>query len=229
VKSNLFKTTSLFCVVCICISFILFTSVARAEKEKRDMLIGKVIYIDAGHGGKDNGASFDGVLEDEINLKIAGYVIENLIELDTYVLMSRTSDYDLSNIYDKNKKRKDLANRVKRINDSKADLFVSIHLNAFSSESISGPQVFYKKDVNSKMLADSIQEQLNILNSNKKRKAKAGDYYILNKSERPGVIVECGFLSNDEERKKLASDYYQKNIAKKITTGIVEYFNHLGN
>ena len=187
-------------------------------------MFGKVIYVDAGHGGKDNGASFDGVLEDEINLKIAGFIVNKMIDMGAFVLTSRTSDYDLSNIYDKNKKRNDLINRVKMINDSKVDIFVSIHLNSYSSNEVRGAQVFYQNNDSSRLLSKYIQDNLNIL-TNSKKKDKYGDYYLLNRSKRVGVLVECGFLSNSEERNKLIDENYQQKIASKISEGIVEYFD----
>ena len=118
--------------MCICVSIVFSVVVVKSIGYKEN-LIGKTIYVDAGHGGLDNGASFDGVLEDEINLKISGYILERLVDLGAYVLTSRTSDYDLSSMYDKNKKRNDLINRVKQINQSRVDIFVSIHLNSFPS------------------------------------------------------------------------------------------------
>lgn len=222
-----------FLIICIvlfiCLTVTCLTKVVVAKNEFNKNLFSKIIYIDAGHGGKDNGASFNGVVEDEINLKIAGYIVENLIDLGVYVLTSRTSDYDLSNIYNKNKKRVDLLNRVKQINNSKPDLFLSIHLNSYSSGLIRGGQVFYQKNDNSKQLADSIQKKLNVLSIGKDRKIKEGDYYLLNKTNPIGVLIECGFLSNDEERSKLVSVDYQKKIAKKIVEGIVDYFSILGD
>lgn len=205
------------------------TKIVVAKTEFSNNLFGKIIYVDAGHGGKDNGASFHGVVEDEINLKIAGYIVENLIDLGVYVLTSRTSDYDLSSLYNKNKKRVDLLNRVKQINESNPDLFLSIHLNSYSSESISGAQVFHQKNDNSRSLADSIQQKLNVLSNGKKRKIKEGDYYLLNNSNPVGVLIECGFLSNEEERNKLVTSDYQRKIAKKVIEGIVNYFNILGD
>lgn len=201
-------------------------TLAKAINSKNETLLGKIIYIDPGHGGKDNGASYGGVLEDEINLKISGYIIEQLIDYGAYVLTSRTNDYDLSNIYDKNKKRSDLINRVKQINNSRVDIFVSIHLNSYPSESINGAQVFYQDNDDSKVLAENIQNSLNVITNNSK-KVKYGDYYILNKSIQTGVIVECGFLSNTIERDKLVQGEYQKKIAKKIVQGIIGYFAYV--
>lgn len=221
------KMLCFFVVSCLCITFSFFVTVAKGKSNINDALFGKVIYVDAGHGGKDNGASFNGVLEDEINLKIAGYIIENLLDWGAYVLTSRTNDYDLSDNYDKNKKRHDLINRVNQINKANVDLFVSVHLNSYSSESVKGGQVFYQNNDKSKMLANIIQDNLNELSSSKDRKIKKGDYYILNESKQTGVLVECGFLSNDNERNLLTKDSYQKKVAKKISIGIIEYFANL--
>lgn len=195
-----------------------------AHKKEESTLIGKTIFIDAGHGGKDDGASADGVLEDYINLKISGYLYEALIDSGAYVLVSRTSDYDLASMYQKNRKREDLKNRVKYINASKTDLFISIHLNAYKTDSVNGAQVFFQDNIKSNLLATHIQNQLNKI-TKKERKIKKGDYYILNNSTRVGVLVECGFLSNELERKKLNTEEYQRQIAKMIKKGIVDFFN----
>lgn len=189
------------------------------------MLFGKTIYIDAGHGGKDNGASVDSVLEDEINLKISEYLTEFLINSNCYVLSTRTGDYDLASIYDKNRKREDLKKRVNYINTSKPSIFISIHLNTYPSSSIKGGQTFYQNNEMSKNLANFIQNEMNEL-STSKRKSKKGDYYILNNTSITGVLVECGFLSNSEERIKLNTDVYQREVALRIYKGIINYFNY---
>lgn len=188
------------------------------------MLNGKIIYVDAGHGGKDNGAVYDGVVEDEINLNISNYLLENLTKLGAYVLVTRTSDYDLSSIYDKNKKRQDLIKRVNSINYSKPDIFVSVHLNAYKENSINGAQVFYQSNDNSKKLANDVQNKLNKVFFQKERHIKFGDYYLLNKTKSVGIIVECGFLSNEGDRKNLLKDSFQRKVAEEISKGIVEYF-----
>ena len=214
-----------FLVFCFCVASIFSFVLVKAYSYKEKFnLFGKVIYVDAGHGGKDNGASFDGVLEDEINLKIAGFVVEELIDVGAIVYTSRTSDYDLSNIYDKNKKRNDLINRVRMINNSKVDIFISIHLNSYSSTKVRGAQVFYQNNDLSKLLSKYIQSNLNVL-TNSGKKDKYGDYYILNKSQRVGVLIECGFLSNSEERSRLIDESYQQKLAYKIREGVVEYFD----
>ncbi len=187
-------------------------------------LSGYIIYIDAGHGGKDNGASYDKVLEDEINLNISEYLLQDLIECGAIVITSRDGDYDLASNYDKNRKSKDLKRRVEMINKLKPDVFISIHLNTYPNDNVSGGQVFSQKNGESKLLANSIQERLNKL-SNKNKKYKIGDYYLLNKSHSIGVIVECGFLTNNNDRSKLIKEEYQKEISKNILFGIYEYFS----
>ena len=219
-----FKVLILFIVMFMCLSiFFTFIKVMALNKEQFS-LVGKTILIDAGHGGKDNGASIDDVMEDNINMKISGYLFEFLIDSGAYVLMSRTGDYDLASLYQKNRKREDLNNRVKYINHSRPDIFISVHLNTYSSDAVSGAQVFYQENETSKKLAESIQNRLNVL-CNKVRKTKRGDYFILNKSNYTGVLIECGFLSNPIERIRLNDDSYQKKIASKIKLAVIDYFN----
>lgn len=218
-----FKTFLFVTLFVIIISSMLSVIKIYGYSDKEIYLQGKTILIDPGHGGKDDGASVGNVLEDCINLKISGYLLEELVGLGANVLISRTGDYDLSSVYKNNKKREDLNNRVKYINESEPDLFVSIHLNSFNSSDVEGAQVFYQNNEQSRILALSIQNELNGLN-NKTKKIKLGNYFILNKSVITGVLVECGFLSNNRERENLNTPQYQKKIAKVIKKGIVNFF-----
>ena len=221
-------TSNLLClllIISLCIITITSIKIGAQKIENNINLLGKTIYIDAGHGGRDNGANNGNVLEDQINLKISNYLYELLIDAGAYVFVTRTGDYDLASNYDKNRKRTDLIKRVEYINRSNSDIFISIHLNSFFSGEIRGAQVFHQQNENSKLLANLLQEELNILTSDEK-KVKLGDYYILNKSNISGVIVECGFLSNGEEKDKLLNNDYQMLLAKRIFNGIVEYFNN---
>lgn len=213
-----------FCVVCsifVCFSFVIIKAkISYAEYS----LINKIIFIDPGHGGKDNGAGVDGVIEDNINLNISKYLMEILINNGAQVFISRTGDYDLASLYQSNRKREDLSKRVKYINKIKPDIFLSIHLNTFSLSSVKGAQVFFQKNDKSKKLADCVQNRLNMLTKENK-KTKIGDYFILNNSDSVGVLIECGFLSNQKEREKLNNEKYQKKIANKVVEGVVDYFN----
>ena len=222
VKKNLEMLMTLVSLLVIIISLSASFKIS-AQHEKNQILNYKTIFIDAGHGGKDNGASVENVIEDSINLSISGFLLEELVTDGAYVLMSRTSDYDLSSMYMLNRKREDLKKRVKYINQSKPDLFISIHLNTYPSSSVKGGQVFYQNNDQSKKLANAIQNEINVFNNNNK-KTKQGDYFILNKTIPAGVLIECGFLSNQEERKNLNDSDYQRKIAKAIKKGIVNYF-----
>jgi len=112
------------------------------------------------------------------------------------------------------------------MHENKVDLFVSIHLNSYPNEAVSGAQVFFKNHLKeSEEFAISMQNVLNQLNK-KDKKPKMGDYYILNNSKKiNGIIVECGFLSNTQERNKLTTETYQNKIANLIQQGMIEYLS----
>lgn len=188
----------------------------------------KTIVIDPGHGGFDPGkVGITGTHEKEINLKIALKLRDYLEQSGAYVVMTRTEDVDLDGDDTKQWKKGDMIKRSEKVNDSSADIMVSIHQNAFSQSSVRGGQVFYHKDSESgKILAQSIQKAIQSYgDTDNKRVAKHnGDYYILRTTKSPAVIVECGFLTNLEEEKKLNTDEYQEKIAWAIYLGIIEYF-----
>lgn len=186
-------------------------------------LIGKIIYLDAGHGGIDNGATVSNVNEKDINLEIVFKLKETLTNAGATVYLTRTNDNDLSNKNALYRKKSDFDNRIKLINNSNADLYISIHQNIYQNKKYSGPQVFYVK--NNKQLAETLQNTLNkYLNTNRKIKTINNTYMykLLNK---PGVLIECGFLSNDNERNKLKNKEYQSKLSKIITEGIILYFS----
>ena len=191
--------------------------------EKKEAQIKEEFYtilIDPGHGGRDNGASFSNVLEDEINLSIGTKLYEICLNNNFVAYITRTGDYDLSKEDSLNHKNEDLKKRAEYINTLNIDLFISIHLNTYSSSNVSGPMVYYEKDNDeSYLLATSIQESLNNLTNNKK-KVSIGDYYLFNYTNVPGVLVECGFLSNEKERNLLVLETYQNLISQAIFRGI---------
>ena len=195
------------------------------KKSNNNILYGKVIVIDPGHGGKDNGAEVNNVLEDEINLNIAKLLYQKLFDQGCIVHITRVGDYDLAPQDSQTRKMKDLKRRTRFINEVDADLFISIHLNIFIQEQVKGIQVFYQqyKD-ESKKLAKSLQNEFNKLINEKNKKPKIGDYYILNNTYPTGVLIECGFLSNDEDRLNLNNHDYQDKICKIIYKGILDFY-----
>lgn len=186
-------------------------------------LTGKIIVIDAGHGGVDPGTSYGKIYEKDINLSISLKLEKELSSMGAEVILTRDGDYDLSSPNVTFRKKSDFDNRIKLINNSNASLYVSIHLNYLSDTKYSGPQVFYNND--NKLLAETIQNIMNNdLNGDRKVKKIPTDTYMYNKLKVSGVLIECGFLSNTKERNLLMTETYQKKVAKSIADGILQYF-----
>ena len=181
------------------------------------------VVLDAGHGSSDSGkVGINGVLEKDINLSIPKKTKKYLEKKGIRVVMTRDKDESLAEGENGNRKVQDMKARVKRINDTKPDLAVSIHQNSYHEESIHGAQVFYYEHSESgEKDARILQEALLAVDPDNTRQVKANTtYYLLKRTEVPILIVECGFLSNQEEAEKLASEDYQKEIAKAIANGI---------
>lgn len=192
-------------------------------------LTGKVIILDAGHGGMDGGANVQEIMEKEIALSVSLKVRDYLQEQGALVIMTREKDEDLAQGNTKGirqRKQEDLRNRVKMINDSEADLFLSIHLNSFPSASSKGAQTFYtSRFEENEQVAKFIQTEIIRNLENTKRDARTINHvYLMNYAKKPGALVEIGFLSNSEERERLISDKYQEKIASSIYMGILRYF-----
>lgn len=185
-------------------------------------LSGKVIYIDPGHGGVDPGSVVDDIYEKNINLSISKYLEKELIQYGASTFLTRDGDYDLGSPNVTYRKKSDFDQRIKKINQSKADLYVSIHLNVLSNTKYYGPQVFYlKNDEKSKKIAESLQQFLNErVGSHREIKPIPSSTYMYSKLNVPGILVECGFLSNYNERKKLITDSYQQEFAKYLAEAI---------
>ncbi|MBE6976092.1 MAG: N-acetylmuramoyl-L-alanine amidase [Ruminococcaceae bacterium] len=188
------------------------------------------IVIDAGHGGVDGGAtSCTGVLESQINLEIALRLRDVMHLLGHDTVMIRTTDIS---VYTKGetiaaKKVSDLKERVRIVNETPGSILVSIHQNTFSDSRYGGAQVFYPTTEGSKQLADRMQSALvKSLNPGSRRTAKKGEgIYLLERISCPGVLVECGFLSNPEEEYLLRSKDYQIKLCAVIAASISEYIN----
>lgn len=208
------------------IIFICTFSFVSANVKKSDLeLLGKVIYIDPGHGGLDPGTVYKNIYEKDINLEICKKLQTILENEGAIVYLTRYGDYDLSNNYTNSRKKSDLNNRATIINNSGADIYISIHLNSINSSSWSGAQVFYD-DINTHNydLALLMQEQLQI-DLKTTRKVKEISTMLMNrKITIPGLLIEAGFLSNPNDRYLLQKSEYQYKIAQSIKKGIIKYF-----
>jgi N-acetylmuramoyl-L-alanine amidase len=191
-------------------------------------LAGYVIALDPGHGGYDPGADAQGVLEKDVVLDISFWLRDMFWQAGAQVMMTREKDQSLLELPAGPKKQQDLENRLKLIEEADVDILISIHANAIASPRWFGAQTFYKsEDEESQRLAGLIQEEIIRVMRNTTRKITAGrgNYFLLENSPVPGVIVEVGFLSNPRERGLLAEPTYQKKMAWCIYLGTIRYFN----
>lgn len=185
------------------------------------------IVIDAGHGGRDGGTvgKTTGISESELNLQYA-YCLKNLCEeFGISVILTRK---DMNGLYDENasnKKKSEMKKRKNIINNSGADLMISLHMNAFPLSSSEGAQVFYAKGSESGFnLAKSVQESICQSFENARDYVSVGDYFVLNYSSIPAVLVECGFLSNPSEERNLQDEEYRERFCYCLLIGILSYF-----
>lgn len=195
------------------------TAVLGAEQKK-------VIAIDAGHGGDDPGKiGINGALEKEINLAIANKLKAYLEIEGISAIMIREDENGLYESGVSNKKQDDMRKRCEKIDNAEPEFTVSVHQNSYTSESVHGPQVFYyTHSTEGEMIAKNIQDAMNEqLNVDRPREIKANEtYYLLKKTKKPTVIVECGFLSNNAEAGKLVTEEYQYQVAKAICDGVLK-------
>lgn len=188
------------------------------------------VVLDAGHGGEDGGASSaSGILEKDLNLTIAKQLGEYLEQCGIRVIYTRTEDillYDKTQDYQGRKKILDLAARYQIARACENGVFVSIHMNAFPQTQYSGLQVYYSPHHPlSESLAAKIQknvkEQLDTDNQRKIKKADSS-IYLLDRLEKPAILIECGFLSNKAEAEKLANAEYQEQLTAIIGQSIID-------
>ena len=188
------------------------------------------IILDAGHGGIDGGAvSCTGRTESSLNLEIA-LRLEPLFELMGYdTKMTRREDISIHSKGETiaQKKISDLKERVEIVNETPGSILVSIHQNTFQDSRYSGAQVFFAKTEGSRELAAQVQTMLAYtLDPSNERKCKPSDgVYLMEHIERPGILIECGFLSNIKEEAMLRDDKYQKKLSAAIVTAVCGSLN----
>ena len=214
-------------IICACfLAVVILSILIPNEKETSASPVELyTIVIDAGHGGIDAGVLGvnTNVKESEINLSIAKKLAGLFSELGFTCVMTRESSAGLYGYIAPGHKKRDMHAREKIIKESKPSIVISIHQNKYSSPSRRGGQAFYKKgDKQGYSLAISIQRALNGVYSDIKQYAPiTGDYFILNVSPCPAVIVECGFLSNAKEEKLLCDSNYQSEITLVLLSGLI--------
>ena len=186
------------------------------------------VVLDAGHGGMDGGSSgvTTNVQERDLNLIIAKKVESYLRAMGVGVVQTRSNENGLYGVFASGFKMADMKERAKIINKANPDLVVSIHMNFFTLSSSRGAQVFFppKSEV-SKAIAIEMQRLFVSNLPNARTSPLVGDYYILQCSSAPSVLVECGFLSNPEEERLLQTSEYQEKLSYQIFCGIMHFFD----
>lgn len=208
-------------VICAVVGYCLKTTQTFSKSKQY------TVVLDAGHGEPDGGAvGANGTIEQSINLKITQKLQEILENRGIKVIMTRS---DNNSICDKSAKTlhdmkvSDMHKRLDIINNSDADLFLSIHLNSFSKPKTSGLHIFYSRNhPEIQPLAELIQEEIAELTGAKTHTVKAASdtLYLMKNPTPPSILIECGFISNPDEEKLLNDDAYQSKIAFSIANAV---------
>lgn len=190
------------------------------------------VIIDAGHGGFDGGAvAGDGTVEKDINLEIS-LKLASILRFNGFkVIMTRTEDIGTDTVSGSVAKRKknDLQNRLLLMEKNPDALYISVHLNKFTTSAASGTQVFYTPNFKEAYdLSLLVQKSVvSMLQPENTRTVKQGTSatYLLKNAKVPAIIVECGFLSNKSDLEKLKTEDYQSQMAFAIASGIMDFYS----
>lgn len=225
----------MMCLFSLLFVFVVFASIAVIHIcSGRNILDGKVIVVDAGHGGVDGGASNAYIKEKDINLDIALKLQKKLEGGGAKAIMTRSSDVELgiSDRIDRSRYLNDLNARVSIINNSGANMFVSIHANASrKNPSARGAIAFYNNShPHNREMAYIFQNLFNTsgfeYNSTIYKShhvPQKGEYYLLTNAKIPGIIVETGFITSSTDLMLLKKQEYRQYMADTIYQGIINY------
>lgn len=178
----------------------------------------KVIYLDAGHGGSDPGASGNGLKEKDLTLDIAKRTKKQLEAMGYKVIMSRTTD-----------SFPELSERTNEANKAKADIFVSIHINSCGGCGATGIETWKynqgPKPNESNKLASNIQNEVIKSTKSRDRGVKDTNLHVNRESKMPSALVELGFIDTKADADKLKTASFKNKAAKGIANGIKKFFN----
>ncbi|WP_370444405.1 SH3 domain-containing protein [Brevibacillus sp. Leaf182] len=183
-------------------------------------LAGKVIVVDAGHGGTDGGStgSSFSTLEKTVNLQVSLLLRNKLEAAGAKVIMTRADDRKLT-----------LQQRVDIAIQNQADIFVSVHHNTHPNSATNGSIIFYYSQGNSSKLASLVQTELVKATSYKDMNYRYGNYFVLRENPVPSILAEISFLSNYNDEIRARSEKQQDLAAEGLFKGIVQYFNTQSN
>ncbi len=228
------KKYAIFALICAIVAVVFFSPmmIASVAIVHADC---KTVVIDAGHGGKDAGVSGTktGVKESDLNLQIALLLGEYLQSGGYSVVYTRKNDTSLSFFPSTgSRKRDDFFRRGEIVNNARADVVVSIHMNAYQAlPTRRGAQVFFAKGRQSSkafaiVVQDKLNQAINLDGSGREFAPLSAEKYLLECSPSPSVIVECGFLSNAIDEQNLQNANYQSKLAYAIFEGIAIYLSN---
>lgn len=209
------------------------THVESQDIGKVHVLSGKVIVLDAGHGGSDSGArGWQGMQEKDVTLPVVIKLANYLHEAGATVVTTRDTDRDLATDIDRQHHRRhlgDLKGRLTVVRQQNIDAFVSIHCNAAPSDDWRGAQVLYlRHNEEAKKLATIMQETFhsNLLPTNRSIQSNR-TLYLLKRVKGPTVLAEIGFITNPDEASWLKKDSYQDKVALSMYVALTKYFSDL--
>lgn len=176
---------------------------------------GKIVVIDPGHGGGDPGAvGIGGIRESEVVLDISRQVVALLKQQGVEAVMTRTRDVEI-----------ELEPRVQFAERANADVFVSIHANAFDARrtDVNGIETFYYSGGSGQPLARTVQDSLLQELGARDRGVKSANFYVIRYTSMPAILVETGFVTGAEDAARLSTAAGRARIAKAIARGILQY------
>lgn len=186
---------------------------------------GKVIVIDPGHGGSDPGAmGAMGTKEKDLTLDIANQVAKILMANGAKVVMTRSSDVEVG-----------LYECTDKANAAKADIYVSIHINANDNKAIGGTSTYIHNGADSTRIQESnklarcVQNELVKSLGLRDIGVLKANFAVLRTSNMPAILAEVAFISNAQEEQLLRTEDFRKKAAEAIAKGIGLYFAQKGN
>ena len=188
---------------------------------------GRRIAIDPGHGGSDSGAiGPTGIMEKSITMRVSRE-LKRLLEAEgATVILTRTGDTEVSEKGASATSVEELQARCDVANKAKADIFLSIHADAFTNREVKGTTTYYyaQGTKQSKLLADSVRTALIDAIGTVDRGTQSCNFYVVKHTDMPAILVEISFISNPDEEKMMNSETGIKKIAQGIADGIADYF-----
>ena len=190
-----------------------------SEKQSRNIsqkgIANKVIVIDPGHGGRDQGAKgTNGSLEKDLTMKTAALLAQKIKASGATVVLTRNNDDYRS-----------LQSRTAKASAMGADAFISLHYDSIDDKSIHGHTTYYYHAYEKEM-AETINKHIGSAVKLKDRGVRYGNYYVLRDNHRPSILLELGYLSNPNEEGVIATNKYRETVTTAIFNGLAEYFSN---